>query len=518
MIIDLPLHLFYYLQEFVVNHSKDGYSYKNEMCWRKLINTSKKFFKELKRETIYFRLNKYHSVSFLNNPSFRQAVGLKVKEMWKQIGIDLSYTSLQFDLYDLSVLNGVHYLDFSYTKVTDIHSLHSISELHLNCTAITDISSLREVTNLDLTGCLHITDYSCSPVFQNPKLEAIKLAFCTHLINISFCASLRTVNLARCENIYDVSMLGNVYDLNLSGCLHVYDVSKLGKVHILDLSRCSGVTDISALHSVHTLYLYSCPNIRVGLDCLMNVHEFHISRRETIALKTFSRISKLFVSYCSSVDASSLMSSLSSSDGEAKSPTASTSPDFPVSFLSSSSSSSLSTSCFSRHLQEINLDHCETIDDLSALSRIPTVSLKCCDKIANIDSLTHVKNLTLLGCERIFAISFLKLKELIHFSISFCHGINEIEYQTYETHLSTLVLIKPKKTSIEIAYCDGLNAVKVFNDLYSLTIVDCSNLSTIDIYGNIQYLSLKLSQEPEINIIGGMVKTMKTEEIFDEAE
>jgi hypothetical protein len=565
MIYLLPIDLLYLIKEFFFSIRNQNYSYKNEIQWRNFLNTNKYYFHNVKKGTIYLRLNKYYSVQYLTDSSFREKVTNIMKDPWKQLGIDLSYTSLIFENYDLSCLNGVNYLDLSYTKVRSIEHISRVYELNVNCTDITDISSLTDVIVLNATACLSIEKYlqqSDLHEYPEPKMEKLNLAFCTQLIDVSFCKNLHILNLSRCENIIDVSMLGNVYELNLSGCVRVLDVSMLGKVHTLDLSRCPGIVDISALHSVHTLYLYNCQNIRYGLDSLTNVHELHLSRQNTLNLLYFQKISKLCLSYCAQIISSSLsqlpppppptVRQSSLIHYEAMSPTSSTSPissslssqalqyfqrrqqelqaqkyqsNFSI-FLSPNNNNNNSVNNYSSYLsngmqmiQEIILDHCDTIDDLSALANIPYLSLKCCDHIESINSLIHVKYLTLLGCERISSITFPLLEDLIKLSISFCHGINEIEYQQPSSQQRNRQCKEYQqiRRSIDISYCDGLNQMKILDDLYHLSINDCSNLSNIIILKNLQCLEIKCLQEPDIHCLG-IIHKMKIEEIYNDIE
>lgn len=462
---------------------------RGEINWRSLMNTSKTLFFEIKRETIYLQLNKNYSIQFLLNEEFRILVRRSIYRSDVQLGIDLSCISLLLDNYDLSCLNHLHYVDLSCTKLTKTNNLGHIHELHLNSTDVRDITLLKHVHTLDMTGCTILQLPLNSSELRN--LYELDLSFCSQLTDVSPLRHIHRLNLSRCVNVVDVCALANVYDLNLSGCIRVTDVSQLGRVHTLDLSRCPGITDISALAAVHTLYLYNCPNIEKGLDDLQTVHELHISRYNVIDLSQFGKIRKLCLSYCSRViTPPDIITSASS-------PLTLPAPIIPTMMLFEPLPS---LALNFQHMQELILDHCDTIDDLSAISTIPVVSLNCCDKIESINSLHSVQKLTLLGCERISKIDFLQLNQLKEIIISFCHGITEIE------------CIGKQLIKCDFSYCDGLRKILIFNFLQCININDCSNLSDIMIYGKIGMLGIKCVQEPTINL-NGIVYCMNIEEI-----
>lgn len=477
----------------------------------------------------------------------------KVENPRKQLGLDFSYTSLLFSDFQLlqEVFQNLHYLNLSYTKITNeaLKYLQNIHYLSLkNCLEITRLplplnmmdareGYMKGIDLLDLSGCINIQNYE-SLLFQKmvqgvdeegefpwiTRLECNNNVYKMYHLNLSFSLQIElnnylylfnhiySLNLSKCENLVDISMLSHIYYLNLSGCIRITDVSSLGNVKILDLSHCIGIHDITPLISVSCLFLYNCPNIQLeGVKNLSNIYELHVSRKNIVDLSLFSKISKLCLAYCHQIIyPSPIVPIIINQEITPKDPLI---------------DNYLSSSQIIRNLQEITLDHCESIVNLSCLENIPSISIRCCDKIDDIHVLKNVKSLTLLGCERISAFSFAYFKQLIHLSISFCHGIAEIDYYIRNCSfslptpdLSTAAgssSINNGMKTFSLSYCDGVNKMKIYNDLQSLNINDCTNLNTLDIYGHVQVLDLKYSSinpEPEINILG-LVQSLIIEEI-----
>jgi hypothetical protein len=169
------------------------------------------------KKYINYKLNKFYSLMYYNDETFRARILNKIYNPRKQLYINLEN---HYFISDVSVLDNVHTLNLSH------------------CVNITDVSPLINVHNLNLRFCKNIINYS---ILGKGTIHTLNLSY-TNVLNedIKSLGTLNTLILSGCSNITDVSPLINVRILDLSFCRNIIDFTVLrnGSIHTLDLSYC----------------------------------------------------------------------------------------------------------------------------------------------------------------------------------------------------------------------------------------------------------------------------------------
>ncbi len=310
----IPQDIFQLIRTFLTN---DDYHY--------FLNTSKRLFGDLKRKTIFFKLNREISFLYAMNKEFQDLLLSKVENGWNQIGIYcndssksivLSSKDIPIDLpickvYGFAVKLPFHlwnnfksidcnffsggaseippfpnvkdlqlHIDPSKTvsdvdpSIIDLRAFSHLLSLRINDLPVKDITPLKDIPYLDLFSCAQITDYS---VLSNQK--ELRLSTCPGLTDVSSFRSIRKLELFSCPNISDISPLKGIYDLTIQACSNIKDISCLGNHHRLFLSVISSgfdsllhiphvslmscdIEDLSVLRFAKSVCLYFCQKIR----------------------------------------------------------------------------------------------------------------------------------------------------------------------------------------------------------------------------------------------------------------
>ncbi len=284
MTIDIiPQDIFQLIQTFLTN---DDYHY--------FLNSSKRLFGELKRKTIFFKLNRERSYLYAMNKEFQQLLLSKVENGWNQIGIICSdksntllprdipidlpmckvsgvnvkipfhlwnnYKSIDCDFFPAGVTEIPPFLNVkdvhlrtipsgSAASVIDLRAFSHLSSLQMNALTVEDITPLKDIPYLSLSTCKEIMDFSVLSTQRE-----LTLFQCPGLTDVSSFRSIRKLSLFCCPNISDISPLKGIYDLTLHGCSNIKDISCLGNHHRLFLSAISSGFDV-LLHLPHVSLL-----------------------------------------------------------------------------------------------------------------------------------------------------------------------------------------------------------------------------------------------------------------------
>jgi hypothetical protein len=294
----IPHHVFFYMQEWLQTKTKDyiafNFGKKNnaydDRYWRNFMNCNKAL-REVKKRTMYLKLNGKYSLKFVKDVIFRDLVLMKVWKPQNQIGLDL----VNFKVRDPDLLpgiDGLNCVDLSFSNIKNVTMLNNVQTLVLSdCSYCSDFTTLSQMKTLDLTFCKRVQDTS-----SFGAIHYLDLSFCRSIRDVSSLGNVQTLKLSGCTEITDVSMLGAVYELDLSGCVGIIDVSNLGKVYRLNLAKCSKVKDIfglgdnhildlmehkgddfTSLRKVNKLKLSSCQNLK-DLSILSEVKELDLSQ------------------------------------------------------------------------------------------------------------------------------------------------------------------------------------------------------------------------------------------------
>ena len=93
-------------------------------------------FKELKKESFYWKLTKHYSLTYYCSSSYRRHITMLMKSK-RQLSVNVSPCSR---IVDVSVLSGVHDLNLS------------------GCRDLVDVSALGGVHTLNIRGCRRVVD------------------------------------------------------------------------------------------------------------------------------------------------------------------------------------------------------------------------------------------------------------------------------------------------------------------------------------------------------------------------
>ena len=94
-----------------------------------LLGTNRLFFFSVKRNRHYYRLNREFSKTYQKSEAFRDAVKGRMKDMSKQLYLNLSWCN---NITDVSGLGGVHTLNLvGCTNITDVSALGGVHTLNL---------------------------------------------------------------------------------------------------------------------------------------------------------------------------------------------------------------------------------------------------------------------------------------------------------------------------------------------------------------------------------------------------
>ncbi|CAM9977150.1 unnamed protein product [Scytosiphon promiscuus] len=187
---------------------------------------------------------------------------------------DMEYLCLE-DMYNLMDSAFVFYFAVDGRRAVEANMLVRVTEINLHdCNKLTDTSvdhimkRACRIRNLNLAGCCHLTDMSCTFIAQDPStgsprgdsLTSLNLGYCLNITDqgvASFVASLRglqIINLAGCVQLTDdgiltlVSTCTRLQELVLAQCKLLTDKSLCYLadflwVERLDISFCSKVSD-----------------------------------------------------------------------------------------------------------------------------------------------------------------------------------------------------------------------------------------------------------------------------------
>ena len=192
------------------------------------------------------------------------------------------------NLYPLSELSELRFLDCSNTKVSDINpirNLNKIKELNISGTDVTDISNLKyanvvQVFKADNTPISDISVVSFFKDLNNLSLANTKIS---DINPLAVCINLTTLNLSGTQ-ITDLAPLTNL--------LNLYD---------LDISN-TPVSNISPLHALVNLHFLNIEGTQVTdlspINNLDGLNEINFSNTQISDLMPLDKMSRLSKIYC----------------------------------------------------------------------------------------------------------------------------------------------------------------------------------------------------------------------------
>eukprot|EP01040_Poterioochromonas_malhamensis_P015543 gene15543-17417_t len=250
--------------------------------WFNLVVTAKAL-SEIKKRTVFWRLNVHFSVQYYLNPDWRDLFLQRIHNPEKQVYLNLSgrvWISPSLSEVDddakknpkggkehpltkeqiyLQRVNHVHHLDISHNcGLKDVSPLTNVYRIHAaNCPDLVDISGLQNCHSVDLSHCPKISDYT--PIRNITSLLARGNL---QIDDTAVFANIRRLDLSECSNIHDVSPLKNVPTLKLSNCEKVTNFHALTNNEFLNISRNKTLRYLPAITSKTILLkVNDCPNI-----------------------------------------------------------------------------------------------------------------------------------------------------------------------------------------------------------------------------------------------------------------
>jgi hypothetical protein len=373
-ICELPLELLLLLKSFITISLEDNpypsQRYYFDETWRVFVNSSQ-CLQALKHLTVYFHFNFAASIKYYENPLFRRKVLGLVEKPSRQLSLSFPSSFVVDEENYLSVLNGIHCLEFTCNlSITDLSAFSNVEVLILKgCTNIGEVSPLVCSTS---SSCGRILDLSFSAILSVP---------------FSF-SYVRTLILACCEDLIDVSCLGNIHTLDLSHCYSLSDVSALSNVNTLSLSFCHSLEDVSALTNVSNLNLSHCTFVE-DVSMLGNVYKLDLSFCTLVTdVSRLGNVTVLNLCGCARVDD---VSSL-----------------FTVVELNLSRCNAIRDVNMLGKVKKLNLSHCKLLKDVSGLGNVETLILRGCKGIRDVSCLGEVKELDLSNCKQLTGIEYLR--------------------------------------------------------------------------------------------------------------
>lgn len=437
-------------------------SYLSKADFLQLMNTSKRYFQDLRKSVLYIRLDSLNSERFCNDKAFMDYILSRVTHPDRQISLILSndsvrkYAHLLFvhriritsdNDYPIPFLpaNGVT-LGWSLSS-PDLTPLSHLQWVALSgCKGVRDISPLKNVKEVSIFRCENIRDFS-----SLGKQETLHLYYCPNLKSVMNFSGIQKLWIDTCERLSDVSPLYGIPFLTLDSCPEVQDISGLGNHERLRISRCAydlqgyhildtvrdisleacAITDVSMMRKARVVELRNLPNLK-DVSTLANVRQLTLVNCKEVedinmlhnvkvlwlgslpALRRYDGLEchpKLTLSYDQSGD----MSTLTKFPGAKKlylnkidfSDFALLRPSFSrLMFLSLSTDENIELKgCEDIHT--VHLNYCANITSTKGLGRNRQVKIVVCDMMKDVSHLANVPIVTIWYCRKVVNVSCL---------------------------------------------------------------------------------------------------------------
>jgi hypothetical protein len=468
----LPGHVFYRIRDYL--------SYLQYVL---LMNSSKRVFKDVKHETVYYSLGMDLSVRFLIDQKFQSELLSRIKDKSKQLG--LIYFEYHHNLMKLGKLK----------KLTMLNTKQLTNEIFSK--SFQSIPFLRICNNPDLISLDNIS----------PEILKLHLMNFDQLTDISNFNMLKACKLVRCNVLKDISPLCNLLKLILSDCPEITDVSCLGHLQQLQLIDCPGLTHLIGLGNIPEIKIDRCTNI-LSIEELTNNKRVFLHRMNH--LKDFSSLTDSQEIHLISADPQSEM--LHPSFGQLhlfyeclslKLSRFQVTPAIEL-FPSSEGERSLvgkSSRCFPPKMKKLILQECAFTLPLSSVQQefdhLTFLELNGINDLREVSALGHIKSLRILNCQSLGSLDGLAPKGNSVVFLSGSSAINDfsplngiprvtIESCSGFTNGNHVTNVK----YLTITTCPNISEVSVFKDVYSLTIVSCGKVKSLLGLENVHELTI----------------------------
>jgi hypothetical protein len=337
--------------------------------WRNLMNTSKAYFTELKRQTRRIDLKRY-SCDFLDDPIFRQRLLSLVDDPSLQISCYFRGLGEFGEFFNATLLCNLRRIRIFNCAARSFSLFSNVEAIELDTyDYLSDFNCFAQVKKeLSITISNEEEDESKVPTYDlsclSPTLETLFLSV-KRVVNYHFLTNLRSVEFYGCDSITDVSCFQSAVIAKFTLCPNVTNVNSLVNVKELVLKECDGVTDVSALGRVEKMEISVCDNL-INLSGLSTVHSLTISQfpEELFAPLNQNVVLNFCDEFTDSLDS--------------------------IQFLSTNN-----------RLRELNISGHKNIRDISMLNTVEILNITGCRSITSLTGLTSLKELEMTGVKGI---------------------------------------------------------------------------------------------------------------------
>ena len=338
-----------------------------------LLQTTEKF-NHLRKQIIYFKLNKIESKKFYLNRRYRQKILSCLYQPQYQLHLILDNLQLPDGgwptILDLSVALPVHRLQIiSFKKINNLHLIGANTPSLLDisgCDSSIDIEHCKGISTLSLTKCCNI-----QYIEKFSEINVFYLRTCL-LANVNF------------------SIFGSLQIFALTDCTTITDVSPLAHIRELTLMTCPNITNIDVLTHNDKLSICDCPGIKTISLSDHPREEVNIARSsKLVGLTIAGKVGKVNLNFLSRLFDISLLDC--------------------VNKLTIVEADSLIRLTNLKYVQSISLLTCNQLVELSTLLQVKSLEINECQSLLSIRSLQYLDRLTICSAEELQSIEDLPL-------------------------------------------------------------------------------------------------------------
>jgi hypothetical protein len=452
--------MIYQVPKDIIVHNLIIYLSKREL--KRILNTSRELFEDIKYETIRFKLSA--NIYFQNH------------KFWTWLRMKLKHPEIQLHL---------HY-DFASGRESDIWT-QVLKEKDMTLTVDYGTSVSLPSRKLNRFPVISIEHNCRIKKFDGPLLQRkLTLIGFSRLSDVTNLSRVQELELRTCSRVRDVNSLGKLTKLVIDHCDQVADVSHLGNIPDLTIVSCPGIRDVSALQNNKVLIITDCLNISPGTarfenvvslktDILQNFENTkYLKKMKSLELKNY-REGKIYLPATTETIHAYLYGVHQPIDlthfSELKSVSlqyfwGDLSPLLRVEQVTLTAFYCYSLQGLGQN-KMVKIGHCPPVTDISALKSVPRVIIHHCENICSWADLKHVRHLTIENISNTLDLTALD----------------------YEIPLS--VDEKCVVHKLEIVNCQGLKSLLGLGNIPILIVKSCGSLVSLEGLGNNRVIILE---------------------------
>jgi hypothetical protein len=466
---------------------------------RNLLNANRKIFAEIKKEVIYFSLNRCYSLKYWEDESFRSDIAGRLLTSGRQVSLDLSFVT--HELFFSFPVPDVHKVTIQKLCISDLSPFQNNFDLRIDgFPMLASAQHLQKIEKLKLINLPHLT-----AIEYFPYLQEIYLVNCPEITDLTTVAHVPLIYLDYCNRLTDMNMCGeNQILVSISHCSSLVDMKGLGKVKKLELYYCDGIIDVSPLSNVFNLSIVNCDNVNDYSSLSNNCHlllrtrfifffpALHSGKHFTFHTVNIKDLSP----FSSSAETLRLISCYEIDLFDQ--------PRFQkLKVLELRNCSSISdVNCLAavQSLYSLIIDSCESVRDISKLGEIPVLKLDSCESLDSLDGLGISNQSVKISCcprisyfEPLSSVPKVQIVSCSKFPVSTIPFLSRTNDRTRKTDLPPKLLFLDRLPQLvdvvhldnlyflKISYCPGLLSLNnaCLKEIHTVFISYCENLEDI---------------------------------------